>query len=102
MVLSGQMSIVGPRPEVPEIISHIDHEDVIKFTNNRPGLISPASLKYINEEEILARTDNPEELYITQLLPDKIQMNIDYCENITLLGDLRIMINYLLIILSIK
>lgn len=102
MVLIGKMSLVGPRPEVPEIVNHMNNSDYASFISVRPGLISPASLKYINEENILEGVTDPEEIYIKQILPDKIKMNQNYITNISLINDLNIFVEYLMLILKIK
>lgn len=73
-VISGKMSIVGPRPEVAKYVS-LYSESQKHILNVRPGITDPASLTYRNENEILARFDNPEEAYIREIMPAKIELN---------------------------
>ena len=79
-VLKGDMSIVGPRPEVPEYVKYFpsDKKDVLSV---RPGLTDLASLVFINEEEILAQFEDPHEAYIKYILPRKLKLNMIYIRN---------------------
>jgi lipopolysaccharide/colanic/teichoic acid biosynthesis glycosyltransferase len=99
-VLLGEMSFVGPRPEVPAVMKILDQEDFIKSTSVRPGLLSPASLKYINEEEILSETDDPKDYYLNKIFPDKVKMNIDYVDSLSIKKDINILFNYIKILLT--
>ena len=76
-ILLGDMSFVGPRPEVPLYVQlfHLDYEELLKV---RPGLTDLASLKYRNESALLARSQNPEAEYIQHVLPDKIGLSKEY------------------------
>lgn len=88
-VLIGDMSFVGPRPDVPgyaDILVGTDR-DVLKL---RPGITGPASLKYANEEEILAKVKNPKEYNDTVIFPDKVKINLDYYKKHSLLGDIKL------------
>ena len=90
-VLKGEMSIVGPRPEDPRYVAHYTPEQRRVLTV-RPGMASPAFIKYRHEEEILAIAgDDWEHVYLTQILPDKLRMNLDYIEQQSFLGDLAIL-----------
>ncbi|GGH01630.1 glycosyl transferase [Polaribacter pacificus] len=91
-VLKGDMSIVGPRPDVPGYADKLDGEDrlILKL---KPGITGPASLKYSNEEEILATVDNPIEYNNKIIYPDKVKINLDYYYNRTFIGDIKIIIN---------
>jgi lipopolysaccharide/colanic/teichoic acid biosynthesis glycosyltransferase len=88
-VLIGDMSFVGPRPDVPgyaDILVGTDR-DVLKL---RPGITGPASLKYANEEEILAKVKNPKEYNDTVIFPDKVKINLDYYKKHSLFGDIKL------------
>ena len=88
-VLIGDMSFVGPRPDVPgyaDILVGTDR-DVLKL---RPGITGPASLKYANEEEILAKVKNPKEYNDTVIFPDKAKINLDYYKKHSLFGDIKL------------
>jgi len=90
-VLNGEMSLVGPRPEVPEYAEMYTCQQrrVLEF---RPGLTSPASLIYFDEEETLARQQNHEDFYIRVLLPHKLEIDLDYCRDASLATDLIILL----------
>lgn len=90
-VVKGDMSFVGPRPDVPELIDELDEEDKI-ILSVRPGITGPATIKYKNEEEILAEVDNPEEYNREVLFPDKIEINKEYIRNYSFLKDLQYML----------
>ena len=88
-ILIGDMSFVGPRPDVP------GYYDVLRGTNReilnlKPGLTSLAALKYVNEEALLLTKDNPQEYNDTVIFPDKVTMNLDYCKKKSLRYDLYI------------
>src|SRR5438445_2348488 len=76
-VLKGEMSLVGPRPEVPQYVELFrrEYEEMLKV---RPGITDLASLKYNDEATILGFTENPEDVYIHQILPDKINLSKRY------------------------
>jgi lipopolysaccharide/colanic/teichoic acid biosynthesis glycosyltransferase len=91
-VVRGNMSLVGPRPELPVYVAEYTQEQRMVLSA-RPGVTDPGSLVYRHEEEILADRDDPEQFYRTQILPDKLSRNIVYLQGITLRGDLRIILN---------
>jgi lipopolysaccharide/colanic/teichoic acid biosynthesis glycosyltransferase len=93
-VVRGDMSLVGPRPEVPAYISQYTVEQR-RVLSVRPGITDPASLAYRHEEELLAVHTDPERLYRTQILPDKLARNRAYMERITLRNDLGIILETL-------
>lgn len=76
-VVKGEMSLVGPRPEVPRYVEMFrkDYEEILRV---RPGITDTASLKYQDEGEILGRGGNPEEDYVRRILPDKVQLAKEY------------------------
>ncbi len=88
-VLFGQMSFVGPRPDVPGYYDRLEGEDK-KILQLKPGLTSEASLKYYNEESILAIKNNPLEYNDAVIFPDKVKMNLEYYYNQSFSEDLRI------------
>jgi lipopolysaccharide/colanic/teichoic acid biosynthesis glycosyltransferase len=90
-VIRGDMSLVGPRPEVPVYIEEYTQEQRIVLSA-RPGITDPASLAYRHEEEILAGQADPEQFYRTKILPDKLARNRAYLEKITLQNDIRIIL----------
>lgn len=87
-VLVGDMSMVGPRPDVPGYLDRLTGEDRAILAL-RPGITGPATLKYRNEEEILARTSDPVLFNMTVIWPDKVRINLEYLRDWSLSGDLR-------------
>jgi len=79
-VFIGDMSFVGPRPDVPGYANKLESNDRIILTI-RPGITGPASLKYKNEEEILSKQSNPKQYNDEVIWPDKIKINKDYIKN---------------------
>ena len=88
-VLKGDMSFVGPRPDVPGYADRLQGENrlILKL---RPGITGPASLKYANEEEILAQVSNPVKYNDEVIFPDKVRINLNYYHNHTFWGDIRL------------
>ncbi len=88
-VLVGDMSLVGPRPDVPGYADLLIGEDrnILKL---KPGITGPASLKYANEEEILARQQNPKDYNDEIIYPDKVRINLDYYYQSNLWIDIKI------------
>lgn len=88
-VLRGDMSLVGPRPEVPRYVEmfRAEYEEVLLC---RPGITDLASIKYRDEEAILARARDPEETYVTTVLPDKIALAREYVRTRSTRLDLQI------------
>lgn len=86
-VLIGQMSFVGPRPDVPGFADKLtgDEREVLKL---RPGITGPATLKYRDEEELLAAQSDPEKYNKEVIFPDKVRMNLDYMRNWSLRKDI--------------
>lgn len=90
-VLIGDMSFVGPRPDVPGYADKLEGEDRL-ILNLRPGITGPASLKYRNEEEILAQVDDPQRYNDEVIYPDKVRINLDYYNHHSLIGDIKLII----------
>jgi lipopolysaccharide/colanic/teichoic acid biosynthesis glycosyltransferase len=86
-IVKGEMSFVGPRPEVPRYVQ-LYQQEYQEILTVRPGLTDLASLKYRDEAVLLARAANPEEEYITRVLPDKIRLSKDYIRRSSFLYDL--------------
>jgi lipopolysaccharide/colanic/teichoic acid biosynthesis glycosyltransferase len=84
------MSIVGPRPEVPEYVQ-LYNDEQRRILNVKPGITDYASLAYFSENELLAKSDNPERTYIEEIMPAKIKLNEQYIMNPTLSQDIKIM-----------
>lgn len=79
-VLKGDMSLVGPRPEVRKYVDLYTDEQK-KVLSIRPGITDYASIEYVDENVILGKSDNPDEVYVSQIMPDKIKLNMKYIEN---------------------
>ncbi|MEZ5358027.1 MAG: sugar transferase [Candidatus Zixiibacteriota bacterium] len=85
-VFWGDMSLVGPRPEVPKYVKMYNDEQ-LRVLAVRPGLTDPASIAYSNEEEILAKYEDREKAYIEILMPAKLKLNISYIDRATFFSD---------------
>lgn len=98
-ILKGDMSIVGPRPEVRK---YVDLYSAEQFTvlSVRPGLTDYASLSYLNEGELLASHEDPEKLYVEEIMPAKLSLNLRYLKNKSMKEDFRIIFETLDRILS--
>lgn len=85
-VLRGDMSLVGPRPEVPEFVQQysLEQRDVLDLV---PGITDPASIKYAGESDILALQADPRDYYVTTIMPDKIRISIQYAKRATMVSD---------------
>jgi lipopolysaccharide/colanic/teichoic acid biosynthesis glycosyltransferase len=90
-VLRGDMSLVGPRPELPKYVEIYSPEQKLVL-RVRPGITDLASLAYRHEEEILSRYEDPEQVYRMEILPDKLVQNLGYIRNISFRTDLRIIL----------
>lgn len=90
-VLLGEMSLVGPRPEVPDYVSAYS-PDQRRVLSVRPGITDPASVAYRHEEELLGLQSDPDRFYRDRVLPDKLNLNLQYLNNISLLRDLSLVL----------
>jgi lipopolysaccharide/colanic/teichoic acid biosynthesis glycosyltransferase len=88
-VLKGDMSFVGPRPDMPEYLEMLAGEERL-ILELRPGITGPASLKYRNEEEILASVPDPKKYNDEVIWKDKVKINLDYYHNKSFLSDLNL------------
>lgn len=93
-ILKGDMSFVGPRPEVPEYVDTYTTQQR-KVLEVRPGLTDEASLVYLNEDEFLAQAADPEAEYRERILPEKLRLNLQYVEDQGFRKDLSIMLRTL-------
>ena len=87
-VLIGNMSFVGPRPDVPGYADQLQGEDRVILTL-RPGITGPATLKYRNEEELLAQVKNPQQYNDEVIYPDKVRLNRYYAEHYSFIEDIK-------------
>jgi lipopolysaccharide/colanic/teichoic acid biosynthesis glycosyltransferase len=94
-ILRGEMSFVGPRPEVPQYVQ-LYRKEYQQILTVRPGLTDLASLKYRDEAALLAGAENPEEEYVTRILPDKIMLATDYIQRASFFFDLRLILETIL------
>lgn len=88
-VLKGDMSIVGPRPEVRKYVEMYTPEQ-LQVLSVRPGLTDYASILYVHENEVLAASANPEHTYIEEVMPAKLSLNLQYIQNQSVKEDLKL------------
>lgn len=88
-VFLGDMSLVGPRPEVRKYVDMYTPEQMRVLTV-RPGITSLASIRYRNENDILAAADDPDRCYIEQVMPDKLAIDLEYVDRATLWNDIKL------------
>lgn len=91
-VILGDMSLVGPRPEVPRYIAEYTEEERQEVLSVRPGITDNASIEFRSENEILGRADDPEYAYIHEVLPIKIKYYREYVQNHSVWGDFIIIL----------
>lgn len=87
-VLIGDMSFVGPRPDVPGFADKLNDDDKI-ILSIRPGITGPATLRFRDEEKLLASVNNPEKYNIEVIFPEKVRINKEYIKNYSLFSDLK-------------
>lgn len=98
-VLFGQMSFVGPRPEVPKYVElYTPYQRQVLLV--RPGITDYASIAYRNENDLLAGAPNPEAIYIEQIMPDKIELNMKYLREISPLADIRLILKTIVAVIK--
>lgn len=93
-ILRGEMSIVGPRPEVRKYVEMYTPEQM-RVLSVRPGLTDYASIRYVDENALLAKSDDPERTYIEEVMPDKLKLNLQYIDEQSLWVDARIVLKTL-------
>jgi lipopolysaccharide/colanic/teichoic acid biosynthesis glycosyltransferase len=90
-VLAGEMSLVGPRPEVPRYVALYSGEQR-RVLGLLPGITDPASIAYRDEARLLASAVDPERLYVEQIMPEKIRLNLEYARRATIVTNIRIVL----------
>ncbi len=93
-VLAGQMSLVGPRPEVRKYVD-LYSEEQLRVLHVKPGITDLASIAYMDENRLLGLSDNPEKTYIDEVMPAKLKLNMEYISKMGFLTDLKIIFNTL-------
>lgn len=88
-IIKGEMSVVGPRPEVPKYVAMYTTEQR-KVLQALPGLTDYASIQYINEQTILGASPDPEKTYITEVMPQKLALNLQYINDRTFFLDIKL------------
>jgi lipopolysaccharide/colanic/teichoic acid biosynthesis glycosyltransferase len=88
-ILRGEMSVIGPRPEVKQYVDMYTPEQ-LHVLSVKPGLSDLATLEYVKESELLAKSTNPEKTYIEEIMPDKLRLNLEYIGKQSFLLDMKI------------
>jgi len=99
-VVRGDMSLVGPRPEVPRFVALYPPELRARVLAVRPGITDPASLEFVDESELLAGSLDPESAYVETVLPRKLRAQAEYVERATWWSDLAVMCRTLRVLLA--
>jgi lipopolysaccharide/colanic/teichoic acid biosynthesis glycosyltransferase len=100
-VIKGEMSFVGPRPEVPTYVEHYSNEMNITLLM-KAGITCPASIAFRDEEKILNQSNDYDQTYINRILPIKAKYNIDYVKKFSFFGDCKIMFDTFLVVFHLK
>ena len=98
-VLFGDMSFVGPRPEVKKY-TDLYNQAQKKVLTVRPGITDYASIKFRNENDLLSVSDNPEQLYIDKIMPEKLDINLKYINDNSLFKDIKIIFDTFYVIIK--
>lgn len=98
-VFIGDMSLVGPRPEVRKYVDLYNQEQQ-KVLSVKPGITDYASIAYINENEVLGKSSNPEKNYIEEVMPSKLKLNLKYIEEKSVITDIKIIFKTIAKIIS--
>ena len=98
-VFIGDMSLVGPRPEVRHYVDYWTKEQ-LRVLDVRPGITDPASIKFRNENELLEKAENPEDYYINVIMQEKLRLYMEYVENASFLYDLKLIFKTFRVIVS--
>ncbi|WP_284615617.1 sugar transferase [Aquabacterium humicola] len=99
-VLKGDMSLVGPRPEVPRYVAHYPEPLRAQVLAVRPGITDPASLEHLDEAALLAAADDPEREYVEVILPNKLKRQAAYAARATLASDLAVLLRTVRLLIS--
>lgn len=100
-ILKGEMSIVGPRPEVPKYVALYNNEQR-KVLQVLPGLTDYASVEYINEQKVLGEASDPEKKYVEEVMPKKLNLNLKYIEERSFGLDLKLIFKTIFLVFSKK
>lgn len=100
-VFIGDMSLVGPRPEVRHYVDYWTPEQM-HVLNVRPGITDPASIKFRNENEMMEQSDNPEDFYINVIMQEKIKLYLEYVNNHSFLNDIKLIFQTFWVIVKEK
>ena len=90
-VFLGEMSVVGPRPEVPKYVL-LYNEEQQNVLSIKPGITDFASIEYVRENELLSQSPNPEKTYIEEIMPAKLELNLKYVREQSFLTDMKIIL----------
>ena len=99
-VLVGDMSLVGPRPEVPKYINHYSDNEKYDVLSVKPGITDNASIEFRDESKLLASSNDPESTYINEVLPKKIALYRKYVEERSFFGDVAIIFKTIFLIVK--
>lgn len=88
-IIKGEMSVVGPRPEVPKYVNQYTDEQK-RVLNVKPGLTDYASLQFVDESEILAQSEDPEKAYTQEILPQKLKLALKYIDERNFWVDIKL------------
>ena len=94
-VFKGDMSLVGPRPEVPRYVDMYTDQQR-KVLDVKPGITDLASIRYRDENELLGKAENPDEFYINTIMPDKLALNMEYINKSNIFLDVYIILKTIL------
>ena len=94
-VFKGDMSLVGPRPEVPRYVNMYTEEQR-RVLDVKPGITDLASIRYRDENELLGQAENPDEFYINTIMPDKLALNVEYINKSNIFLDIYIILKTIL------
>ena len=89
-VIVGEMSLVGPRPEVRKYVD-MYNEEQLKVLSVKPGITDYASVQYYDENEVIGKSENPEQAYINEVMPAKLNLNLVYIKEQSLMTDIKIL-----------
>lgn len=98
-VVKGNMSLVGPRPEVPHFVALYDDKQ-LQVLDAKPGITDPVSLHFFDEHRLIAGYADPEEGYIREIMPQKLDLNLAYLEHRSFSGDISILFRTVMRIFS--
>ena len=98
-VFTGDMSLVGPRPEVRHYVNYWTPEQM-RVLDVRPGITDPASIRFRNENDLLDKAENPEEYYINVIMQEKIRLYLEYVGNQSLWYDIKLIFQTIKVVIK--